>query len=63
MWTNIYVEPIGIMLFILQAKADGHPVKHAALYSMLHPRKDGSAVNEVVKEKMVSVRNICHYFM
>ena len=44
------------MLFILQAKADGHPVEHAVLYSILHTHKDGSAVNEVVKEKMVSVR-------
>ena len=51
MWTNIYVEPISIMLFILQAKADGHPVELAALYSMLHIRKDGSTINEVVKEK------------
>ena len=42
------------MLFILQAKADGHLVERAVLYSMLHIRKDGSVVNEVVKEKMVS---------
>ena len=39
------------MLFILQAKVDGHPVKRAALYSILHTCKDGFAVNEVVKEK------------
>ena len=42
------------MLFILQAKADGHPIEHASLYSILHTRKDGSAVNSVVQEKMVS---------
>ena len=42
------------MLFILQAKADGHPVERAVLYSILHTRKDGSAVNELVKEKMAS---------
>ena len=42
------------MLFILQAKVDGHLVKHALLYSILHTCKDGSIVNEVVKEKMVS---------
>ena len=42
------------MLFILQAKADGHSVEHAVLYSILHTCKDGSIVNEVVKEKMVS---------
>ena len=42
------------MLFILQAKADGHPVKRVALYLILHTRKDGSAVNSVVQEKMVS---------
>ena len=42
------------MLFIMQAKADGRPVEHAALYSILHTCKDGSTVNEVVQEKMVS---------
>ena len=42
------------MLFILQAKANGCLVERAALYSILHTRKDGSAVNEVVQEKMVS---------
>ena len=41
-------------MFILQAKADGHPIKRAALYSILHTRKDGYAVNEVVQAKMVS---------
>ena len=38
----------------MQAKADGRPVEHVALYSILHTCKDGSIVNEVVKEKMVS---------
>ena len=33
---------------------DGHPVECAALYSILHTRKDGSAVNLVVQAKMVS---------
>ena len=42
------------MLFILQAKVDGHLVKRATLYSILHTRKDRSAVNKVVKQKMVS---------
>ena len=42
------------MLFILQAKADGCLVERATLYSILHTRKDGSAVNEVVKQKIVS---------
>ena len=42
------------MLFILQAKTDGHPIEHTTLYSILHTRKDGSAVNEVVKQKIVS---------
>ena len=42
------------LLFILQAKADGRLIERATLYSILHTRKDGSTVNEVVKEKMVS---------
>ena len=42
------------MLFILQAKADGHPVERAALYSILHTRNDGSTINPVVQEKMMS---------
>ena len=50
------------MLFILQAKADGHPIERAVLYSILHTRKDGSAVNEVVKEKMVSFRSKNFFF-
>ena len=42
------------MPFILQAKADGHPVECATLYSILHTRKDGFAVNPIVQAKMVS---------
>ena len=42
------------MPFILQAKVDGRPVKRATLYSILHTRKDGSAVNLVMQAKMVS---------
>ena len=38
----------------MQAKTDGHPVERAVLYPILHTRKDGSAVNPVVKAKMVS---------
>ena len=36
---------------------DGHPVERAVLFQILHTRKDGSAVNPVMKEKMVS--NLC----
>ena len=43
------------MLFILQAKADGHPVKRVALYLILHTRKDGFAVNPVVQAKIESL--------
>ena len=39
---------------MLQAKADERPVERVALYSILHTRKDGSAVNPVVQAKMVS---------
>ena len=42
------------MMFVLQAKADGHLVERVALYSILHTCKDGSAVNPVVQAKMVS---------
>ncbi|XP_075662936.1 uncharacterized protein LOC142632415 [Castanea sativa] len=35
-----------------KAKADGHPVERTTLYSILHTRKDGSTVNEVVQAKM-----------
>ena len=33
---------------------DGRSVERAILYQILHTRKDGSAVNSVVKAKMVS---------
>ena len=42
------------MLFILQANADGRPVKRATLYSILHTHKDGFAVNPIVQAIMVS---------
>ncbi|XP_030970410.1 uncharacterized protein LOC115990756 [Quercus lobata] len=35
-------------------KTNGRPVEHAVLYSILHTRKDRSAVNPVVKAKMSS---------
>ena len=38
----------------MQAKTDGCPVERAVLYPILHTHKDGSAVNPVVKAKMVS---------
>ena len=41
----------------MQAKTDGCPVERAVLYPILHTHKDGSAVNPVVKAKMVS--NFC----
>ena len=33
---------------------DGRPIEHSILYQILHTRKDGFAVNLVVKTKMVS---------
>ena len=42
------------MLFILQAKVDGHPIERATLYSILHTHKDESAVTDIVHAKMVS---------
>ena len=33
---------------------DGRPVERAELYPILHIRKDGTAVNSKVQEKMVS---------
>ena len=42
------------MMFILQAKVNGRPVERATLYSILHTHKDGSAVNPIVEEKMMS---------
>ena len=50
MWNHHYIN----MLFILQAKVDGRLVECATLYSILHTRKDRSAVNPVVQAKMVS---------
>ncbi|XP_050264198.1 uncharacterized protein LOC126708445 [Quercus robur] len=41
-----------------KAKADGRPIKRATLYSILHTRKDGSAVNEVVQEKMDKMKEL-----
>ena len=38
----------------MQAKTDGCPVERAVLYPILHTRKDGFAVNPVVKAKLVS---------
>ena len=38
----------------MQAKTDERPVEHAILYTILHTRKNGSAVNLAVKAKMVS---------
>ncbi|KAL0002039.1 hypothetical protein SO802_015820 [Lithocarpus litseifolius] len=37
---------------------DRRPVERAALYSILHTRKDGSVVNEVVKEKMDKMKEL-----
>ncbi|KAF3960286.1 hypothetical protein CMV_014990 [Castanea mollissima] len=36
-----------------KAKTDGQPVEHAILYQILHTRKDGTAINPVVKAKIV----------
>ena len=38
----------------MQAKTDGRPVERVVFYPILHTRKDRSAVNPVVKAKMVS---------
>ncbi|KAK9986805.1 hypothetical protein SO802_031756 [Lithocarpus litseifolius] len=40
------------------AKANGCPVERAALYSILHTRKDGFAVNPVVQEKMDKMKEL-----
>ncbi|KAL0007177.1 hypothetical protein SO802_008679 [Lithocarpus litseifolius] len=37
---------------------DGRPVERATLYSILHTCKDGSAVNEVVREKMYKMKEL-----
>ncbi|XP_065623494.1 uncharacterized protein LOC112018425 [Quercus suber] len=39
-----------------KAKMDGLPVERAVLYPILHTRKNGSAVNSVVKEKMEKMK-------
>ncbi|XP_023882348.1 uncharacterized protein LOC111994697 [Quercus suber] len=41
-----------------KAKADGRPVKRATLYSILHTRKDGTAVNPVVQAKMDKMKEL-----
>ena len=33
---------------------DGRPIEHSILYQILHTRKYGSAINPVVKAKMMS---------
>ena len=38
----------------IAGKSGWTSLERVVLYSILHTRKDGSAVNEVVKEKMVS---------
>ncbi|XP_075669815.1 uncharacterized protein LOC142639539 [Castanea sativa] len=37
-----------------KAKTDGQPVERAILYQILHTRKDGTAINPIVKAKMSS---------
>nr|POE70816.1 hypothetical protein CFP56_45452 [Quercus suber] len=41
-----------------KAKTDGHPVERAVLFQILHTRKDGSAVNPVMKEKMEKMKEL-----
>ncbi|XP_030930203.1 uncharacterized protein LOC115955930 isoform X2 [Quercus lobata] len=41
-----------------KAKTDGRPVERAVLYPILHTRKDGSAVNPVVKAKMDKMKDL-----
>ncbi|KAF3961534.1 hypothetical protein CMV_013858 [Castanea mollissima] len=41
-----------------KAKTDGHPVERAVLYQILHTRKDGFAVNSVVKAKMDKMKEL-----
>ena len=38
----------------IAGKSGWTPIEHAILYSILHTRKDGFAVNPVVQAKMVS---------
>ncbi|XP_030932860.1 uncharacterized protein LOC115958567 isoform X3 [Quercus lobata] len=40
------------------AKTDGHPVERAVLFQILHTRKDGSAVNPAMKEKMDKMKDL-----
>nr|POF12325.1 hypothetical protein CFP56_73680 [Quercus suber] len=41
-----------------KAKMNGHPVERAVLYPILHTRKNGTAVNSVVKEKMDKMKQL-----
>ncbi|XP_050258895.1 uncharacterized protein LOC126703877 [Quercus robur] len=41
-----------------KAKTDGRPIERAILYPILHTRKDGSAVNPVVKAKMDKMKEL-----
>ncbi|XP_075643833.1 uncharacterized protein LOC142615040 isoform X2 [Castanea sativa] len=41
-----------------KAKTDGQPVERAILYQVLHTRKDGTAVNPVVKAKMDKMKEL-----
>ncbi|XP_075651369.1 uncharacterized protein LOC142621882 [Castanea sativa] len=41
-----------------KAKTDGQPVECAVLYQILHTRKDGTAVNPVVKAKMDKMKEL-----
>ncbi|XP_050245547.1 uncharacterized protein LOC126693581 isoform X1 [Quercus robur] len=41
-----------------KAKTDGHPIERAVLFQILRTRKDGSAVNPVMKEKMDKMKEL-----
>ncbi|KAL0015155.1 hypothetical protein SO802_002224 [Lithocarpus litseifolius] len=41
-----------------KSKADGRPVEHAALYQIMHTRKNGSAVNLAVQAKMDKMKEL-----
>ncbi|XP_075650322.1 uncharacterized protein LOC142620904 [Castanea sativa] len=41
-----------------KAKTDGQPIERAVLYQVLHTRKDGTAVNPVVKAKMDKMKEL-----
>ncbi|XP_075665970.1 uncharacterized protein LOC142635752 [Castanea sativa] len=41
-----------------KAKANGRPIKRAALCSILHTHKDGSTINPVVQEKMEKMKEL-----